>query len=82
LYLPTLTLKNIPDDLYAQLKDSARINRRSINSEIIICIEKTLRSNLINTEAALTKARKLREATSGYIITDEEFNQAKTTGRP
>ena len=79
--MPTLTLKNIPDDLYAQLKDSAKINRRSINSEIIICIEKTLRSNLINPETSLTKARKLREATSEYTITDEEFNQAKTAGR-
>jgi len=80
--MPTLTLKNIPDDLYAQLKEHARMNRRSINSEIIVCIEKTLRSRRVNAETVLTKARNLREATSEYIITDEEFDQAKTMGRP
>lgn len=80
--MPTLTLKNIPDDLYAQLKEYARINRRSINSEILVCIEKTVRSNRIAPEPILTKARNLREATSQYTITDEEFNQAKTAGRP
>jgi plasmid stability protein len=80
--MPTLTLKNIPDDLYTQLKERARINRRSINSEIIMCIEKTLRSNRLNAESMLTTARNLRESTSGYIITDEEFDQSKTAGRP
>jgi hypothetical protein len=80
--MPTLTLKNIPDDLYEQLKEYARINRRSVNSEIILCIEKTIRNNRINPEIVLTKARNLREATSQYAITDEEFDRAKTAGRP
>ena len=80
--MPTLTLKNIPDELYAQLKEYARINRRSINSEIILCIEKVIRSNRVNPETVLTKARNLREATSQYTITDDEFDQAKTAGRP
>ena len=80
--MPTLTLKNIPDDLYAQLKERARINRRSINSEIIVCIEKTVRSNRLSPETVLTKARNLREATNQYTITDDEFDQAKTAGRP
>ncbi len=80
--MPTLTLKNIPDDLYIQLKEYARINRRSINSEIILCIEKTIRSNRVNPETVLTKARNMREATSQYTITDDEFDQAKTAGRP
>ena len=80
--MPTLTLKNIPDDLYVQLKEYAKINRRSINSEIILCIEKTIRSNRVNPETVLTKARNLREATSNYTITDDEFDGAKTAGRP
>ena len=79
--MPTLTLKNIPDELYEQLKESARMNRRSINSEIIVCIERFLHSNRIAPETVLTKARKLREASSQYIITDEDFDQAKTAGK-
>ena len=37
--MPTLTLKNIPDDLHAKLKASAERNRRSLNSEILIRLE-------------------------------------------
>ncbi len=37
--MPTLTLKNIPDDLHARLKASAERNRRSLNSEILIRLE-------------------------------------------
>lgn len=35
-----LTLKNIPKDLHAQLKDSAEKNRRSLNSEILARLER------------------------------------------
>ena len=34
--MTTLTLKNIPDELHAQLKESAERNRRSLNSEILV----------------------------------------------
>lgn len=33
----TLTLKNIPDDVYARLKLSAETHRRSLNSGAILC---------------------------------------------
>jgi len=36
----TLTLKNIPSDLHARLKASAEKNRRSLNSEILIRLER------------------------------------------
>jgi len=34
--IATVTVRNIPDELYERLKSIAEINRRSINSEIII----------------------------------------------
>ena len=80
--MATITVKNIPDDLYALLKEAAEAHRRSINSEIIVCLERTLRGQQINPEAILTTARRIREITAEYAITDEEFSQAKRTGRP
>ena len=36
----TLTLKNIPAQLHAKLKESAEKNRRSLNSEILTRLER------------------------------------------
>lgn len=35
----TLTLKNIPDEVYDRLRLSAATHRRSLNSEAIVCLE-------------------------------------------
>ena len=79
--MATVTVKNIPDELYERLKSVAEINRRSINSEIIVCIENAVASRRINLGDALKKARQLRQLTAGHLIADEEFNQAKAEGR-
>ena len=38
----TLTLKNIPDEVYNRLRRAAETNRRSLNSEAIVRLEATL----------------------------------------
>ncbi|HEY64819.1 MAG TPA: Arc family DNA-binding protein [Caldilineae bacterium] len=80
--MPTITIKNIPDALYERLKRRAQMNRRSINSEIIVCLERALYSQRVDPEALLARARQLRQKTAGHIITDAEFTRAKTEGRP
>ena len=78
--MATVTVKNIPDKLYARLKSEAEINRRSINSEIIMCIEHAVLSRQINPIKVLENARQLRKLTTNYPIEDEEFNHAKAEG--
>lgn len=79
--MPTVTVKNIPADIYEKLKQSAEASHRSINSEIIACIEHTVRSQAIAPELVLAGARRLREMTASYVIGDDEFDQAKEDGR-
>ena len=79
--MTTITIKNIPDDLYEQLKIMAAANRRSINSEIIVCIERRLGSYKPSADAILQKARRLRKMTEANPITDSQFNDAKLAGR-
>lgn len=79
--MPTITVKNIPVDLYEKLKQTAMMSHRSINSEIIACIERSVSSKPVNPEQLLANARKLRSKTAAHEITDNEFNQAKTSGR-
>jgi plasmid stability protein len=81
VYMATITVKNIPDELYDRLKSVAEINRRSINSEIIMCIENTVISRRLNLDEVLENARQVRKLTAGHLISDEEFNKAKTEGR-
>ena len=83
--MATFTVKNIPDDLYADLKQAADMNYRSINSEIIVCVERALRSQRIpaeSVETARARAPRVWELADGHVITDDEFNEAKRAGRP
>jgi len=78
----TITVKNVPEELYTQLKAVAAANRRSINSEIIVCIERRLGSYRPDVDQVLHSARRVRELTTAYPITDKAFNEAKAAGRP
>lgn len=56
--MATLTLNKIPDSLYNQLKETAaRFHRRSINSEILYCVERTLNPHEINVAEHLAMAK-------------------------
>jgi len=52
----TLTLKNIPDTVYARLKLSAKIHWRSLNSEAIVCLESVLLPTRIMPDERLARA--------------------------
>ena len=52
------------------------------NAHRIVCIEDAVMSRRINPEELLENARRLRQLTAGYHLSDEEFNQAKAEGRP
>jgi plasmid stability protein len=68
-----LTIKNIPDELYELLKEQAAANRRSLNSEVIVLIERAVGSPRLSDEAILERANLLREKTRGYMISEEEM---------
>lgn len=79
--MPTITVKNIPMDLYTHLKQSAGLNHRSINSEIIVCIEQVLHSQRVLPETVLIRAQQLREKTRKHPITEAVLTKAKMAGR-
>jgi len=79
--VPTITVKNIPPELYERLKQSAKANRRSINSEIIVCIERAMGTRQARPQEIVASARQLREKTARYLINDDEFTRLKSEGR-
>ena len=60
----TLTLKNIPEEVYERLKNSADVHRRSMNSEAIVCLESVLLPGRLDVGERLARARALRAALS------------------
>lgn len=79
--MATVTLKNIPDDLYGQLKRVAAMQRRSINSQIIVCIEQAVGFRYA-THEKVEQIRATRRRIPGPTLTQEEIDQAKKQGRP
>lgn len=80
--MPALTIKNIPDDLYCELKHVAEQHHRSINSEVIMCLKRSLFPKKISPEDRLNDIRTLRAQISPNSITDEDIEQAINEGRP
>jgi plasmid stability protein len=77
----TLTIKNVPEELYERIKTQAKNNHRSINKEVITIIERAFTIPPIDVQATLERTKKIRELTAHYIITDEEMTRWKKEGR-
>lgn len=77
----TLTLKNIPDEVYERLKDSAESHRRSLNSEAIVCLESVLLPNRVALSDRLSRARELRASLPAVQFTAQDIDAAKRAGR-
>lgn len=80
--MPSITVKNIPDQVYATVKKTAMLNRRSINSEIICLMEKATMSKRFNPEHYLSKAVQSRRKTRKFLLTSDILQTAKEEGRP
>ncbi len=79
--MPTITVKNVPDDIYEDLKNSASIHRRSINSEVIFCIEKAVRSHRLDPKELFKRAEAIRNKIDVPPLTDAVLRQSKGEGR-
>jgi len=77
----TLTLKNIPDEVYERLKLSAEAHRRSMNSEAIVCLEAALLTNKLAPAERLARARSLRAQLPTGKFRAREIDALKREGR-
>ena len=77
----TLTLKNIPDDVYERLKLSAEVHRRSLNGEAIVCLEAVLFPTKISPSERLSRAREIRGALIPTKFRARDIDALKREGR-
>jgi antitoxin FitA len=78
----SLTLKNVPDEVYDRLKRSAELHRRSLNSEAIRCLESVLVPESVSPAERVARARTLRASLPTKRFSVRQIDSAKRLGRP
>ncbi|GJL54446.1 MAG: hypothetical protein NPIRA02_15780 [Nitrospirales bacterium] len=79
--MATLTIKNIPEPLVRKLKNQAEVHRRSLNHEVIQCLEQAAGSVPLNPESLIARARIIRKSPTTRL-TDRTLQKLRTEGRP
>ena len=77
----TLTLKNIPDEVYDRLKQAAEMHRRSLNSEAIVCLESVLLPGRVAPSERLARIRALRSRLPRKRFKAKDIDALKREGR-
>jgi plasmid stability protein len=87
--MSTLTLRNLPDDVHARLKERAKRNHRSVNQEIVAILAspflpesegERLEQARERMRAASARIDALRSRTARFM-TPEEIDAARKEGR-
>ncbi|MTI89679.1 MAG: Arc family DNA-binding protein [Balneolaceae bacterium] len=79
--MPSITVKNIPEEIYNRVREQAKAHHRSINSEIIACLERTVKPQQLSSDDILHEARRLLKKVKGNL-SSEEIESAINQGRP
>lgn len=80
--MPSLTIKNVPREVYRRLKARAVANRRSLNSEVIVCLEQSLGVRNLDPDEFLREVDELRGSLNVTPLDDEALRTMKAGGRP
>ena len=80
--MPALSLRDIPEQVYARLKEQASANRRSLNAEVLVILERATRSRRLDADALLNRIDGVRARLELPTLTDEFVHDAKRHGRP
>lgn len=79
--MATLTIKNVPERLVRRLKTQASRHRRSLNLEVIACLETASQAAAVDPDEILATARAIRPTPVGVKLTDRVVEQLKNYGR-
>jgi plasmid stability protein len=75
-----LTIKNVPKPVLRRLKARAALHRRSLNLEVISCLETLVQPTPLDAEALLARVREIRRTPARTRLTDRALRRLKTAG--
>src|SRR2546428_13827238 len=77
-----MTIKGLPNPLSRRLKERAEAHRRSLNREVIVCLEQATTLPVVDPQTWLADAAHLRARLALPPLTEARLRRAKTAGRP
>jgi len=80
--MPNISLKNLPKDIHRRLKERAKRNHRSLNSELIACLQEAVMPKRIDPGEAAEAIRALRARFRGPPLQDDDVARLKAERRP
>jgi len=78
--MATITLKNVPRPVHIEIKKRAEKNHRSINNEIITCLETILGLRADEVDELLAKIEKVQKGLK-FVLSDQDIQTYKVAGR-
>jgi plasmid stability protein len=80
--MPSLTVKNIPDAVYQRLKVDAARNQRSLNSEILVRLERSTVPAVVQPDEFIAAVAAFQRSLPGKPLSRAATDRAKKAGRP
>lgn len=80
--MPSLTIKGLSPELCERLKARAGRNHRSLNAEVISCLEEAVRPERVDPEAVRARAAAARARVRGGPYSARFIREAIRQGRP
>jgi plasmid stability protein len=77
----SLTIRDIPEGVYRELKRRAAAARRSLNAEVLVSLEHAVQERRLPADAALARADAIRERVTVPYLTDRDIRAARDAGR-
>jgi plasmid stability protein len=77
----SITIRDIPDQVYQKIKEQAELNHRSINSEVVYYLTQLVKSQRIEAIDIINRAELLKKQ-SKRTLTIEEILDSIDEGRP
>lgn len=80
--MASLTVKGVPEELLARLREAAVAQRRSLNGEVLVRLERSLAERpRPSVDELLRRVDAARAHVTGPPPTDEEIRAARDEGR-
>lgn len=80
--MPSITIKNMPPALLEALRRRAQAHRRSMNSEVIVCLEATVQRHAPEVrQALLERIQHRRKTLQAPFVTEEALKEIREEGR-